>query len=78
MPTVIQLDILFFHSTVVMDFFQIQKLFVLAMILDEICLTTLGEIIRRHKILARGRKEKKDAFENSITHIRIIVGLFLK
>jgi len=42
-----------------MYLFQIEKLFVLATIWDEICcLTTAWEIIRRHELLARGRKEK--------------------
>lgn len=59
MSVLIQLDILFFHSRLIMYLFQTEKLFLLATILDEICcLATPWEIMRRHEILARERKEK--------------------
>lgn len=76
MPTLIQLDILFLHSTLVMYLFQVEKLFVLAMILDEICcLTTAWEIIRRCKILARGRKgRKKRMLLKIVLHIPEFLG----
>lgn len=78
MTILIQLDTLFLYSTLVTYLLQIEKLLVLAIILYEICCLSIAwQFVRRHKILFRGRQEKKK-FENTIRCIRTIVALLLR